>query len=180
MTIAKLQKDSGLSLPSYLFSSSDRNKLMKATDTSMWGNTYKAVNDISKKAVPISSVYSRRKVSTFSKGTDGSFTKMLNKQLLGGDSYPVLEFALGVGVGAVSGPAGMLFSVACLGLSLSKTTYYALARDGDELWQVEQIGLDGKDTVHVSSYFLYDPLRAKGFSGANGWLIHEERVVLTV
>ena len=72
-------------------------------------------------------------------------------------------------------------------LSLSQTSQRVLARAGDELWQVEEIGkardknFFGSDTmemVHIGSYFLVDPHRSIGLVRSKGWLIHEERTVI--
>ncbi len=144
----------------------------------MWGNSYVPTNTLDPNKV--STYYSCRKWKTLDKPTKTNFTGMLNHQLSGGDSYPVLEFALGTSVGVSSGGAALVFSVACLGLSLSKTVYGVMARGEDEIWQVEQIGINNGKTYHVSAYFLYDPNRNKSFKGGNGWLIHEEREELTV
>ncbi|MEL7092375.1 MAG: hypothetical protein AAFN94_11630 [Pseudomonadota bacterium] len=120
----------------------------------------------------------KRRLMSLTAGADGNFTHSLNTGLQGGTSYPILEFALATGTGLISGGAGLLFSVATLGLSLSRTAQRVLARGGDEIWQVEQIGLVNGETVHVGGYFLFDPYRNNGFSGGNGWLIHEERHTL--
>jgi hypothetical protein len=110
----------------------------------------------------------------------GGFTESLNTALLGGEQYPILNFVLGTAAGVVSGGVGFVFSVATTALSLNQTAQRILARGGDELWQVEQIGRAGRDVVHVGAYFLYDPFRNSAFRSGNGWLIHEERTVLTV
>ncbi len=125
-------------------------------------------------------VSARRKLMTVAIERPGNFTSMLNDQLLGGETYPILTFVLGTAAGVVSGGAGLLFSVATTALSLTQTAQRVLARSGDELWQVEEIGRVGNNVVHVGAYFLYDPNRNAAFSGGNGWLFHEERTVLSV
>lgn len=121
-----------------------------------------------------------RRLMTLPAGVEDNFTYMLNTSLLGGTSYPVLTAVLGVIVGAASGGAGLLFTVASTGLSLSQTSQRVLARAGDELWQVEEIGRTGSTAVHVGSYFLVDPYRNRGPSRIKGWLIHEQRTELDI
>jgi len=120
-----------------------------------------------------------RRLMTFQAERSGVLTEMLNTELLGGEQYPILSFVLGTATG-VNPLAGFVFSVATTALSLNQTAQRILARRGDELWQVEQIGRTGRDVVHVGAYFLYDPFRNSAFRSGNGWLIHEERTVLTV
>lgn len=103
------------------------------------------------------------------------------KELAGGKSYPVLNAVLGTVAGAQL-VAGMLFTIGTTALELSKTHHGVPARQGDELWQVEEIGKVVKgaawDVVHVGSYFLIDPFRTQTVT--NGWLIHEEGTLLSV
>ncbi len=111
----------------------------------------------------------------------------LNTSLLGGESYPVLTATLGTAAGIASFGAGLIFTVAATGLSLSQTSQRVLARPGDEIWQIEEIGkvLDGGafgsggyKAVHVLSYFLVDPYRRQ--APRKGWLIHEDRNDITL
>lgn len=122
---------------------------------------------------------STRKLMTLQPTT--GFMDMLNNQLLGGNSYPVLTAVLGTAAGIASFGAGLLFTVGTTALTLSQTAQRVLARAGDELWQVEEIGKVRSGAsfrpVHVGSYFLVDPFRAQSL--AKGWLIHEERTELT-
>jgi hypothetical protein len=121
----------------------------------------------------------RRKLMTIQTGPETGFTMLLNDGLLGGESYPVLNAVLGTVAGAASAGAGLIFTVMTTALDVSRTTQRVLARSGDELWQVEEIGKtnDGA-VVHVGSYFLSDPFRQG--AAVKGWLIHEERHTLTV
>jgi len=130
-----------------------------------------------------------RKLMALPAGVEDNYTHMLNTALMGGTSYPILEAVLGTVTGAVSAGAGLLFTVAGTALSLSKTSQRVLARLGDELWQVEEIGKDktskwfdgdAKGAVHIASYFLVDPYRGRGPVKSKGWLIHEERTELTL
>lgn len=130
-----------------------------------------------------------RRLMTLPAGREDNFTYSLNTQLLGGEQYPVLTAVLGTVAGLASAGAGLLFAVATTALSVSQTSQRVLARLGDELWQVEEIGkstssgiFSGETTnaVHVGSYFLVDPHRAAGPVRTKGWLIHEERTELTL
>jgi len=125
---------------------------------------------------------SLRKIMTLSAGVDTNFTYRLNTALLGGESYPVLNWFLGAAAGMASGGAGFIFSVTTTAIDMGKTSHRVLARSGDEIWQVEEIGkvTSGADVkvMHVNSYFLADPYR--GHAQGKGWLIHEERSELTL
>lgn len=51
-----------------------------------------------------------------------------------------------------------------------------LAREGDELWQIEMMGKAGKDLKHVTYFWLVDPFRKKGGKRVPAaWIIHENR-----
>lgn len=131
-----------------------------------------------------------RKLMTLPAAVENSFTHMLNTALLGGTSYPILTAVLGTMAGEVSTTVGLIFTVADTALTLSRTSPRVLARPGDELWQIENIGksrgsgiFGGQSTiaVHVGSYFLVDPYRSTGGqTREKGWLIHEERTELTL
>ena len=121
-----------------------------------------------------------RKLLTIDATTD--YTGTLNKALAGGESYPILTAVLGTIAGVASAGAGLLFTIGTTALDVSKTHKGVQARHGDELWQVEEIGKvrkgAGWEVMHVGSYFLVDPFR--GQTMTKGWLIHEERAVLSV
>jgi len=123
-----------------------------------------------------------RKVMSLAAGVDTNFTYSLNTALLGGKSYPILNLFLGTIAGVASGGAGLIFSVATTAIDMGKTSQRVLARSGDEIWQVEEIGKiyqDGETKAfHINSYFLADPYR--GHANGKGWLIHEERSELTL
>lgn len=125
---------------------------------------------------------SRRKLSTIE--ATGGYTAKLNESLAGGESCPVLMFALSIPLGAMPGAqgvaAGLLFGAFSAALDAAKTHQGVQARVGDELWQIEEIGTSGNDVVHVNSYFLVDPFRGQAPTKTKGWLIHEERTVLTM
>jgi hypothetical protein len=71
-----------------------------------------------------------------------------------------------------------VFTVATTALSAAKTTRRVLARDGDEVWRVEEIGkvTRGAEAVptFLVAYFLVDPTRGHSL-GSKGWLLHEAR-----
>lgn len=120
---------------------------------------------------------SKRKVRTFSTGSEHVVSK-LNKELLGGESYPVLTTALGIATSVVSGGAGLVFTLATTGISLAKTTNKVLARPGDEIWHLEEIGRVGNKAIYVSAFVIVDPYRKQ--TSEKGWLIHEEREEMTL
>lgn len=131
----------------------------------------------------IGNPHARRKVFTLDSSRQ-SFTESLNTALAGGESYPVLLAVLGTAAGAVSGGVGLLFTASTLGIDLGRRTRKVLARLGDEIWHVEEVGKTLEDNIfsadryvatHVSSYLLVDPYRSRGAAGAKGWLLHEER-----
>jgi hypothetical protein len=113
-----------------------------------------------------------RKVKTLSAGYE-HIIKQLNTALLGGESYPVLTAVLGTAAGFASAGAGLLFTIATTALSLGNTVQRVLARTGDEIWHVEEIGKVGNKAMYISSYFIVDPYRNQAPN--KGWLIHEER-----
>jgi hypothetical protein len=121
-----------------------------------------------------------RKIKTLDVSIEDNQTYQLNTALLGGTSYPILTAVLGTIVGVASGGAGLLFTIASTAISMSQTSHRVLARGGDEIWQVEEIGKTGSKAVHVGSYFLVDPYRSRSQSRTKGWLIHEERNKLDI
>jgi len=118
-----------------------------------------------------------RKVITMPASVETNFTYTLNDALLGGQSYPILTTVLGTAAGVASFGAGLIFSASTTALSKT-TSQRILARGGDEIWLVEEIGKfvdsNSKETaIHVCSFWLCDPYR--GQTSTKGWLIHEER-----
>lgn len=116
---------------------------------------------------------------------DQGFPAKLNKELLGGESYPVWSAIIGTvsgladGVGAL---AGVLYSLGSTTFDYNRRTTNVLARNCDEIWHLEQIGKmknthffssDEWVAVHIDSYILYDPFRGK--SPQKGWLLGESR-----
>ena len=116
---------------------------------------------------------SARKVLTLKSIADESFTDVLNSELLGGESYPVLSTVVGTITGLVSFGAGLLFAASTTRLNSHQASPRILARSGDEIWIIEEFGKVGGKSLHVQSFWLCDPYR--GQAAINGWLIHEER-----
>lgn len=123
-----------------------------------------------------------RKAITLPNVIENNYTFLLNNALLGGRNYPLLASVSGFGAGFLSGGAGFIFSAVATGVSLKNTTHRILARGGDELWQMEEIGKFKKGgsyvPMHVLAYFLVDPFR--GTNNRKVWLIHEERKELVL
>jgi len=130
-----------------------------------------------------------RRIRTLTAGQENNFTFNLNTTLLGGSSYPVLTAILGTAAGIASFGGGLLFAAATTALNSSQLSRRVLARAGDEIWQVEEIGkvpnsgiLSSSDApykaIHINSYFLFDPFRERQYMVGKGWLIHEERNTL--
>lgn len=68
----------------------------------------------------------------------------------------------------------MIFTVATTALSAAHTSPRVLARDGDEIWRVEEIGQTNGQPTYLLAYFLVDPYRGQSASH-KGWLLHEAR-----
>lgn len=127
----------------------------------------------------LSNVQFRRLLWT-ARENDG-FLQMLNKELQGGEGYPILSAVVGEGVGfipVVGTAVSLLFSAVSAGVDLAKTSHTVIARAGDQVWQIEEIGRVGTKVVHVGSYWVVDPFRKQ--SPEKGWLIHEQRTELTL
>ena len=160
--------------PVVVASIQDHAKPRALVDTVLIANgkfAVKPIKGVSSLAAP-NSRQSKRKVCTFMPGNE-HITSKLNQDLLGGESYPVLTAVLGIAAGVVSGGAGLLFTIATTGLTLGNTTKRVLARPGDEVWHIEEIGKMGNKPVYISAFFLVDPFRKQAPN--KGWLIHEER-----
>ena len=121
--------------------------------------------------------YSKRKIRALGYGDATHLLPLLNKELSGGQNYPVLTAMLGAAAGPISGGGSLLFSAATTGIDLAKPEHRIIARKGDEIWHVEEFGKVTKDgqvlPIYVSSFFIVDPYRAH--FAPKGWLIHEER-----
>ncbi|MCW8127385.1 hypothetical protein [Microbulbifer halophilus] len=126
--------------------------------------------------------HARQKVITLPQVVEDNFTHRLNTALLGGSNYPVLSAASSIVVGTASSIAGLFFTIGTTALSIGNFSQRILARGGDEIWQVEEIGKSNNNgktvATHVLSYFLVDPFRTQNTRKA--WLIHEQRQSITL
>lgn len=182
--LSVLQNNSGQRLPTsiiYGFSSSPGGTLQLITKDLRRGNWVGVPRRGT--ANLLQNLQSRVKVFTLDAPREG-FMRTLNTALKGGTSYPILTAVLGVAAGAVSAGAGLLFTATTLGVDLGRRNTDVLARVGDEIWHVEEIGKVFEDNLlfpdryvptHVTSYFLVDPYRSAGQSTVKGWLLHEDR-----
>ena len=184
-----LQTDSGKHLPAYVIAkinTRERYQLMRTSTT--FGKSrlgvprvlHEPTNGVSSLSLSKNTHTTRKLMSISAAGTEDSFMFTLNTALLGGKSYPILTAALGTIVGLASMGAGLLFTATSTALNVSRTSQRVLARAGDELWQVEQIGKVESAVVHVEAYILLDPYRSRAQSRIKGWLIHEERTELDI
>jgi hypothetical protein len=122
-------------------------------------------------------VLAQQRLKLLQEDSDKSFTGLLNDALLGASDYPVLNAVLGTAVGIGTGGASLIFTVATTALSAAKTSSRVLARDGDEIWRVEEIGIYRSQPTYLLAYFLVDPNRSKSMNH-KGWLLHEARYAL--
>lgn len=126
-------------------------------------------------------VRATQRLKSFQAEHDRNFMGMLNDALLGASDYPVLNAVLGTAVGIGTGGASFIFTVSTTALSMAKTSARVLARDGDEVWRVEEIGkstFGGKPVLtYLLAYFLVDPFRRESMAH-KGWLLHEARYPL--
>ncbi|MEM8969911.1 MAG: hypothetical protein AAGE93_26075 [Bacteroidota bacterium] len=125
-----------------------------------------------------------QKVMTF-ESSNRRFMARLNHSLKGGNSYPALVFTLGlvfIPLGTAGTVGGVIFGAASTAFDRARRSTSVLAREGDEIWHVEEIGRTFEDNyiqddrwvaTHISSYFLVDPFRRQ--KPEKGWLLHEMR-----
>lgn len=121
----------------------------------------------------------RSKLKAFDASEQGGSLEQLNIALQGGKSYPILSMLSGMVVGYASAGMGLLFSVTSTAVSMSKVSNRVLARPGDQIWKIEELGKvrvgSAYKPVHVLSFFIIDPFRDSSRFQNRGWLIHEER-----
>jgi len=178
--LTELQPDSGQRLPTSIISGfHNSNGSQLVTPVLKSSGWYKAPKYGA--ANLLRNLNSRQKLLTIRAAS--SFPS-LNRALKGGTSYPILTAALGTGVGMISGGAGFLFGAFSLGVDLGRRDSDVLARSGDEIWQIEEIGKvrktgffsnGGYVAMHLSSYLLVDPYRSNSNTDIKGWLLSEER-----
>jgi hypothetical protein len=127
-------------------------------------------------------IRANQKLKTLHAELDENFTTLLNDALQGASDYPVLNAVLGTAVGVGTGGASLLFTITTTAISMAKTSARVLARDGDEIWRVEEIGrvtnAGRVQPTYLLAYFLIDPYRQQSASH-KGWLLHEARYPLS-
>lgn len=125
---------------------------------------------------------SARRTMTLPASMEDNKTYELNSALLKDNNYPILTTVLGAAAGFVSGGGALIFAATTTGISLSRKAQRVLARPGDEIWSVEEIGkyrsAFGYKPMYVYALIIVDPYRKQAWS--KGWLIHEERHELTL
>lgn len=108
-------------------------------------------------------------------GSNEQYRAMVNNELSGGTSYPILATVLGIGGGLISSGGSTAFGLILTALDLTRQSQNLLIRQGDELWQMEVLGTDTRGRVmHVEMFVLWDPYRREAKVPSN-WVIHEER-----
>lgn len=116
----------------------------------------------------------RRKLMAFTAG-NAAFRKSLNKDLSGGEDYPLLTTMLGLTTGFISAGAGFLWTGFTTALALAKETQPVRARDGDEVHQLEVVGKFENQLTYVEWIILVDPFRVKANRDIRQWIISESR-----
>ncbi len=116
----------------------------------------------------------RRKLLTFGEPNQ-AFRKSVNKDLSGGESYPILTTILGLGAGFVSAGAGCLWTGFTTTLSLARDSQPVRVRDGDEVHQLEIVGVRGNTFEYLEWIILVGPFRVKANRHIKQWIIHDER-----
>ena len=116
----------------------------------------------------------RRKLMIFGPSHE-QFRRSVNKDLSGGETYPLLTTALGVAAGFVSGGVGLVWTGLTTALSLATDTQAVRVRDGDEVHQVEIVGVSDGKIMHLEWLILIDPFRAKAGRDIKQWILHDER-----
>jgi hypothetical protein len=116
----------------------------------------------------------RRKLIVFGERNE-NFRRSVNVDLSGGESYPLLTTALGVGVGFISGGAGLAWTGLTTAISLSRDNQPVRVRNGDEVHQVEIVGVSGGKIMHLEWLILIDPFRVRANREIKQWIIHDQR-----
>jgi hypothetical protein len=116
---------------------------------------------------------SKRRLFNFD-ADHAKFQKTVNRQLAGGESYPILTGLLSIGAGIASFGAGTVFTLVTAAADSGRQVQTVMARLGDELWQVELVGKKKGKIVHVEYFVLWDPYR-RDAEVPSDFIIHEER-----
>ncbi|WP_019668326.1 hypothetical protein [Eudoraea adriatica] len=118
----------------------------------------------------------RRRLMVIDKTREG-FRASLNKSLSGGGGgNPVLDTLLGLAMGFVSGPAGVVWTGITTVLAFSNRDQQPVrVRNGDEIHHIEVIGMNGSKLEHMELIILVDPYRVKAKRDIQQWIIHDKR-----
>jgi len=175
-TLKELRKDSGVRLnqvaTAYIQDHSQPYKLVEPVRISNADWKVTPRYGVQSLTNPVN-LHSARKVKVLGPGKE-QIINILNKALLGGENYPILTTVLGIAGGMVSGFGSILFSVGTTAISINNQVRQVLARIGDEICHVEEIGKVANKAMYVSCYFIVDPYRAQ--TPNKGWLINETRI----
>ena len=137
-----------------------------------WGRQYHQIPD---RDVDLQKTnVARRKLLTFG-AQNQEFRKSVNKDLSGGETYPILTTILGLGVGFVSAGAGYLWTGFTATLLLASDSQPVRVRDGDEVHQLEIVGVRNGKFEYLEWIILVDPFRVKANCHIKQWIIHDER-----
>jgi hypothetical protein len=145
---------------------------VKSSNHWFWGRQYHQVPD--RDVDLLKTNVARRKLLTFSEKNQ-EFRRSVNKDLSGGESYPILTTILGLGAGFVSAGAGFLWTGFTTALSLARDTQPVRVRDGDDVHQVEIVGVRNGGLEYLEWIILVDPFRVKANRHIKQWIIHDER-----
>jgi hypothetical protein len=168
LQLANLRQDSGRRLPTSIVTGLTQHASAALPVRLMiTGNTAQRTSATDKR------VRAQQRIKTVGDHEPG-FLALLNDALLGASDFPILAALLG---SAASGGAALIFTVATTTLSVAKVSARVLARDGDEIWRVEEIGKVENRPTYLMAYFLVDPYRGQSASH-KGWLLHEARFTL--
>jgi len=182
--LPRLRRHSGKRLPTstiYGFSATTggQNRLISPQFSSGQGIIQVTRNGVSNILRGLRSV---QKVLTFTSSNRG-FMNSLNQDLQGGESYPWLMLGLSlvfIPFGGIGTVGGIIFGASTTAIDTSRRNTSVMARLGDEIWHVEEIGRTFEDNyiqddrwvaTHISSFFLVDPFRRRNTE--KGWLLHE-------
>jgi len=92
---------------------------------------------------------SKRRLKVLAGERGDELTTSLNNHLLGHNGYPLANSVASFLMGVVFSPAGTLQSLVTATMSQMQTTPRVLARQGDEMWQVEVVGKVGREVMHA-------------------------------
>jgi len=109
--------------------------------------------------------------------TREGFRADVNQRLSGGGGgTPVLDTVLGLAMGIVGGPAGWVWTGITTVLAFSQRDQQPVrVRNGDEIYHIEVVGMNGGNLEHMELIILVDPYRVKAKRDVQQWIIHDKR-----